>query len=365
MNALHFSAARVSGGNMARGGVRPAYARHSTGHHPGRALSVPLALVALALVAGALALFLAPAAVARAGALAMDADGGGPTDQGVTACEPRTLVVYARSLSVETDQWICGDADAYGGSVRVLGHVGGNVTAFGGSVTIAGVVDGNVTALGGNVNLLPTARVAGDVQVWGGSLHRAPTAIVYGDINSGNRMSAIVGDVWPGLSTEWRFPVLWVLAWALLAAVVVTLFPERTTHVRLVARAATGRSLVVGLLTAVLGTGLAGVLFVTCIGIPLSLLVLGGLLVGWVLGTVAVGLWLGERLVGAVASGRRSPLLAAVVGVTVLSGIESIPCLGSAVALIAGSLGLGAALLSRFGGPRAASSLPAPVPPFC
>lgn len=280
------------------------------------------------------------------------------------ACDDGNRELYGRSLIVEADEWICGDANAYGGSVTVLGHVGGNVAAFGGSVTVAGEVDGNVTAFGGSVSLLSGARVGGDVQTWGGSIHREPQAVVLGNVERGDRMARMIGTRWLGSPHDWTFAWPWLVAWSLLAAIVVTLFPERTARVRVVARHAAVRSAVVGLLTAVLGVALAAVLFATCIGIPISLLVMGGLLAGWVLGTVAVGLWLGEQVVHAVAPREQSPLLKAVVGVALLAGLETIPCLGAAIAVLASSLGLGAALLSRFGAHRSSWHTPIPAPPL-
>jgi hypothetical protein len=109
----------------------------------------------------------------------------------------------------------------------------------------------------------------------------------------------------------------------------------------------------------VLGLGLAGLLFVTCIGIPVSLLVMGTLLAGWVLGSVAAGLWLGEMILRRLALGERSPLLHAVVGMGILAAAEIVPCVGAPLALIAGCVGLGAALISRFGSPRLTLALPA------
>jgi hypothetical protein len=174
--------------------------------------------------------------------------------------------------------------------------------------------------------------------------------MVAGNIESGDHMRDFAGGLWPSDLTGWHFPAFWLLGWTVLAALVATLLPERTARVRQVARAAVGRSLVVGLLTAILGVGLAGLLFATCIGIPFSLLLLLGLTAAWVLGTVAISLWLGERLLGALSLARPSPVLAAVVGAAVLTALESIPCLGAAVMLAASCIGLGAALLSRFGG---------------
>ncbi|HEV7128095.1 MAG TPA: polymer-forming cytoskeletal protein, partial [Ktedonobacterales bacterium] len=271
----------------------------------------------------------------------------------VLACTAGHLEAYAHPLVVGVTQWLCGDADAYGGAITVLGRVSGNVTAFGGGVRISGQVDGNVLAVGGDVVLEPGARVAGDVAAWGGTTHREADVLVDGTIDRGDRAVGALRAKWFGPSGAWSFPWPALLAWSLLAALTITLFPERTARVRVVARRAAVRSLAVGLLTTVLGVILIAVLFASCIGIPISLLVTMALLAGWVLGTVAVSLWLGDTLVGLVAPRMPSRLLRALVGVALLTGLESIPGVGGAIAVLASGIGLGAALLSRFGGRRA------------
>jgi cytoskeletal protein CcmA (bactofilin family) len=352
MSALTSVPSRNSASDAAGGSHRPALP------------AAPLALVeilALTLLGGVLLFVANPPGTAATASL--DVSAAPPFAAPPLGCVSGNLVAFARALVVGADQSICGDVDTYGGSVTVLGRVGGNVTAFGGSVSILGEVDGNVTAFGGSVDLAPGARVAGDVRTWGGGFHRASGAFISGDVERGDRIASAYGAHWLGFSGGWSFPWPWILGWSVLAAVVITLFPERTARVRIVARRAAMRSLVVGLLTALLGIALAGVLFATCIGIPISLLVMAALLAGWVLGTVAVGLWLGERVVHAMAPRAQSPLLPAVVGVALLTGAELIPCVGGAVAVIASSLGLGAALLSRFGAQRSGLPMPLPSPP--
>jgi hypothetical protein len=154
-----------------------------------------------------------------------------------------------------------------------------------------------------------------------------------------------------------------MLAWAVLAAIVVTLAPERTLRVSAVARRAAWRSLAVGVLSVVLGGTLAAVLFATCVGIPVSLLLLGVLLLAWMLGTVALGIWLGDHVVRAIAPNEHSPLLAAVVGAALLAGIETVPWIGGGVSVIAGSVALGAALLGRFGSQRTPTRHALAAPP--
>jgi hypothetical protein len=55
--------------------------------------------------------------------------------------------------------------------------------------------------------------------------------------------------------------------------------------------------------------------------------------------------------------------LAAVVGAVALAAVESVPCVGSVVTVVASSIGLGAALLSRFGGRAPSASFGMAGPP--
>ncbi|HLY32523.1 MAG TPA: hypothetical protein VKQ36_15975, partial [Ktedonobacterales bacterium] len=47
---------------------------------------------------------------------------------------------FGSSIVVTSDEWICGNVDAYGGNVTVLGRVSGDVQAIRGDVTVLGEV---------------------------------------------------------------------------------------------------------------------------------------------------------------------------------------------------------------------------------
>lgn len=304
-------------------------------------------MVSIALIAGILGLWVLPLRIANA-APPLPA----VTVTATTACTSGSVSGYGQDVVVAPEAWVCGDANAYGGGITIEGHVSGNVSAFGGGVIVAGQVDGNVVAVGGNVTLQPGAHVGGDVDSWGGTVRRAAGTFVSGNVDRGQWVTHSLGGPWLGPAHGWVFPWPWILGWSALAAIIVTLFPARTGRVRLMARRAAVRSMSLGLLTAILGLVAAAVLFATCIGIPISLLLLVALAAGWMLGTVAVGLGVGGWMLHAVAPRQQSPVLRAVVGVVVLSGLESIPCAGGVLAVAVSCLGLGATLLSRFGSPR-------------
>ena len=276
----------------------------------------------------------------EAGALA------GATPGPATACTATDRDVYGDSLVVAPNEWICGHANVYGGSATVLGHVGGDVTVVGGSVTIAGEVDGSVTTIGGDVHLVDGATVGGDVKAWGGSVRRDAGVVVRGSVGErdGNHRYMPSGPfaVMRGPEVPWLSVILWALGGALLAR----FFPEQLGQVRVAARRGLGLSLLVGAL-AFLGAVIVGaVLFVTCIGIPLALLLWAATWLAWVVGTIGLGYWLGERVLRRVAPGGASVLIATVLGVTILSAVKAIPCLGGVLGVAINCAGLGAALLT-------------------
>jgi hypothetical protein len=82
----------------------------------------------------------------------------------------------------------------------------------------------------------------------------------------------------------------------------------------------------------------------------LGLLVWLALVAGAVVGWVAAGLWLGQRLLWGLKVRTRSAVGEVVVGVFLLTFLARLPfCIGFLVALVFGSLGLGAVVLTRFG----------------
>lgn len=264
-----------------------------------------------------------------------------------TSCTPGGRLEVGRKLVIGSGEWICGRATAIGGSIEVFGRVGGDVVIVGGDATIAGQVDGNVSAVGGSVSLLEGARVGGTVKAYGGSVQREQNVIVVGGIQPVSTLSALAplrlpfflpgsGPVWPSM-----------LFWALAGFIVARFFREPLLRVERVASVQVVPSLVVGALAIIAAVGCALLLAVTCLGIPLALLLLVAVWVSWVVGTVAVGSWLGGLLVrGAPPAARQMLVLPAMVGVVVLAGVEALPCIGIVVGIVVGCVALGSVVLT-------------------
>lgn len=302
------------------------------------------------------------------------------TPQPVFAQEPGP--VFGQPVHVRSGETFRGDLVAFGGPITIErdGTVDGDVVAFGGPIDIAGHVNGDVVALGGPVDLGAAARVEGNVVLMGGTLSRDPGAVVTGQVTHGfrfgefpnlriplsppgpsftpggdfaaNGRSGIVSFFLTLLGIAFRAAGL-----AAIALLLMIFIPEQTQRVRRLTLNEPIVSIGVGFLTLLVVGLLGGVLFITICGIPVAIVLGLALVVALVYGWIALGLMVGERLLAGLHTQRPLPMVAAVVGVILITLLSVIPCLGWLISLVGGAWGLGAVVLSR-GGTREYPALP-------
>ena len=288
-----------------------------------------------------------------------------------------------------------------GGSITVPEdeHVTGAVVAVAGSITVNGRVNQDVVAVGGDIHLGSKAEVRGDVVVVGGVVERDPGAKVLGKVSE-------VAFAIPGIRirpnwNSWSFPwldsgpwrafrlfasVVRMVLFALLATLILLLAPKAVERVQAAVTTQFWKSAVVGLLAQLFFVPVLVltivVLAVSIIGIPLLVLVPFGIVaffVALLLGLTGAASGLARVIQGR--SFRATPTafgllavgLALIWGITLLGRLVSLgggplAHIGAVVLLTgfiveyaAWTVGLGGALLTRFGrrGP-----LPAAVPPM-
>ncbi len=254
----------------------------------------------------------------------------------------------------------------------------GDVVVLGGALTIGGTVRGSVAVFGGAVTLADGAVVTGDLASFGGALERAPGAVITGEVFDAFRSSRGGGDVIPtpqapqlptapsasgvpSVSDATREPLralgqllgwevrtaAWALLLVLLGLAAVVLAPKAVSRIASQVAGEPILSFGVGLLTLIVAA-LAGVLLLIACGLGLLiwLTTAFALLVGW----IAVGLWVGQRLLRGLKARQPSSLGAVALGVALITVGARLPwCLGFPIAVILGSIGLGAVVLTRFG----------------
>jgi hypothetical protein len=309
-----------------------------------------------------------------------------PTEPEATGREGATPPVSSRT------DWRGRHSDArvhIGGPVTVAENetVDGPVVAIGGSVTVDGDVREDVVAVGGNVKLGPKARVRGDVTTVGGTIQQDPAAEIDGKTNE-------IGFNWHDLHVGrvfWSFPAAgfltfgpWVqlvvslfrmMLFALLAILVFLIAHNPVARIEQAAAVEPWKAGLVGLLTELLflPVFILTIVFlaVSIIGIPLLLFVpplaIVALIAAFVFGFTGVAYRVGRWAQHRFAWAPRSPFVLLLVG---LAGIWALTILGHVVSLggwpiwfvsaallltgflveyVAWTVGLGAAIMTRFG----------------
>jgi len=239
-----------------------------------------------------------------------------------------------------------------------------------------------VAVFGGNITLLEEAVIEGDVVVSGGAIDREEGAVVEGEVISGPggrwEMPFVPGIVTvppvnPVVVQGWRghgiLGVLWailrgvamVVVMAGLAGLVALLWPQPTARVGEACIRAPLVSFGVGLLTVVVVVALLVSICLTVIGVVAGIAAGVAAVFGW----VALGAAIGERLLS---RGTAHPFWTAALGAGLLTLVSAlfdvIPCVGWIAGFLVMCVGLGAAILTRFGTMAYVSAAPArPLPP--
>ena len=271
------------------------------------------------------------------------------------------------------------------------------VVAIGGSVTVLGKVNDDVVAVGGSVHLGPKAVVRGDVTSVGGRIDQSPGATINGGIHEVRigpphvhfNPAGFFGPLaaWNPFTGWFKlFGTLLRLGLVMLLAMLVALVAARPVErIGLRALQEPWLSGFTGLLAQLLFVPVlvltVVILAVSLIGIPLLVLVPFGViafLLAVLIGFTGVALRLGRWAVGP----DRPMFVAMAVGIVLVAVVTlvarvlalvpaplwpitwMIGVLGFLVEYVAWSVGLGAALLSRFGTRGAPCDPPVAPPPI-
>lgn len=263
----------------------------------------------------------------------------------------------------------------------------GDAVAILGSVLVNGIVEGDAVAVGGSVTVGPSGRIDGDGVAIGGGVHREPGAVIRGEsvsVGKGGNWSGYwkddryIGRNLPYLPHRSPFPwglfsrtgrllmwIIWTLVVVLLAALVTLVARRPVETISIKARREAFKMGLIGLIAWLLLGPVMLLFIVTIIGIPVGLIVIPLLFcIALLVGYTAVGLAVGERFIG---GNGKSPYASVMLGIVMLqainiiAGIVRLPgswlgvlgwiiaAIGFAVIFVAATVGLGAAIMTRFG----------------
>lgn len=235
-----------------------------------------------------------------------------------------------------------------GGPVRIEGSTSAPVVVLRGSVWIDGSARDDVISVGGDIHLRDGSEARGNVVSLGGQVLRDDGARVFGSvIGSGSPLPAAPAQA--GLLdlfvSRLRLASLAMTALLLLGLAVWAVLPWPALVTTATARRFRLRSAILGVGTLLCAPLIVVPLAVSLAGLPLAVLLTLGLGALWLIGVVSSAVRLGHRLL--TLGGRPHSLLSAtLVGLVCLGLLPALPIFGSLALLLAGCVGLGAALVA-------------------
>lgn len=288
---------------------------------------------------------------------------------------PSGKLVLGGTYTLQSGETLYEDLVVLGGYVRLEADsvVNGDVAIMGGTLFAAGIINGDLITAGGAIYLQDSATVKGDFTSLGAQVERNQGAEILGEIFSEQDVPvSILPDTWQstrimpyGIHSSFSLGwfILRIVLWGLLAMLIVMFLPD---HAERVTKAVRSQPLIatgLGIATVLILPILLVILAITICLLPVSLIGFLGLVVAWAFGVIALGLEVGRRF-GRILNQNWQPALAAGVGTFLLAlaldGFNAIvPCLGWLPQFLAGALGLGAVMLTRFGTQEYSSDQPA------
>ena len=284
-------------------------------------------------------------------------------------------IVFGDNFTLKSGEKLNGDLVVFGGNVTVEedANLNGNLVVFGGTISSNGNLNGDVVVFGGQIALDENAVVAGDVVTIGGQLTQAEGAKIKGEVvkNVSPDIQIPSGRIPPDVtppSVNFDFNPFWTVAGifyravilAALAMLVVVFLKPQMENVSQAIVSQPVMSGGVGLLTVFGGpisiVVVALVMIITLILIPVAAVVvfLGVLAIAlaWLFGMIALGNEVGERFTQSI-NQSWAPAFTAGFGTFLLmlvgGAIGEIPCIGWLFVALIGFVGVGAAVLTRFG----------------
>ena len=264
-------------------------------------------------------------------------------------------VTISDSVHVAEDQVHEGDICAVMGDVQIEGRVNGDTVVVLGDLDLSGTVKGDVVSILSHPKIASTARIGGDLVNVGwsfdGNLDRHQ---VGGEVVNVNFLSLIpLSGKGGGLSGLFRIlfiiKLMWLAAMFLIVLLITALVPRRLATISTAFPQRWGHAILAGLL-AYTSLAIAVILLAaTIIGIPLAgALYCAFLVVKW-LGLASI-LFLIGHTAGRNLFGRDLPHIASVLGgFAVYAVVCLVPFFGLTFALAVNVMGVGIAILTRFG----------------
>lgn len=249
---------------------------------------------------------------------------------------PRTYEIQDNLIlvgnEVEFSGKVLGDLIVLSGKFNFKGEVLGNVYAVSGETKIDGKISGDVFLASASSDLGQNTVISRNLYLYTSNLTRSPKSQIVGK------------DVVKKIQNEKKEPRKIIISWLisvlgllLVGIILWKIFPQDAQKTFEIIKQKPFKTLLWGILTSILAPILAVIFFLTLVGIPLSVIILGFYFFAIYISSLIVALYLSIVLLPK----RENPLPGAALFLIILTLLYKIPFLGGLFLLITIWLGMG------------------------
>ncbi len=269
-----------------------------------------------------------------------------------------TLAAMGYTIKVEPSATIKEDIFCIGKNIISEGHIEGDVQVVAKNATLGGDIKGDVSIIAEDIVILPGTVIGGNMNYTAPKeILLSPSIILHGDLTRTIEPPVPLRIVHSNLIIHFAF----AMAALLTGLVFGSLFPHYTGRAVQLLQNTQGRCILTGFVALFLIPISAFFLFITLIGLPLSILIFLFYFISLYLSKIIVGFWLGLMILRHKGIERRNGLLTLALGLLIIYALTAITIIGMAIHTLIAILGLGAMILALFKKPTSIDQTSKPI----
>lgn len=264
-----------------------------------------------------------------------------------------SVSVAGGAVTIPENARVAGNLTTLAGTMSLMAPVDGNLTAGVSSITAGGIIGGDALMATENVNLLKDAAIAGSATIYTNAQMPIDEGKISGELSIKDLPSKPTVD--DGMRETAKntardffvfFRILSFMSALLIGLVIIHFFPRFSRNITRTLEEQPWKSVGVGFILAVISPFIVIALFITLIGIPISLMYIFLLAFAMYISQIFIAFWIGQYAARTMGRSVNDGWLF-LIGLVIFSLLKLIPVAGWILNLAATLAGLGAIIITK------------------
>lgn len=264
-----------------------------------------------------------------------------------------SVSVAGGAVTIPENARVAGNLTAVAGTISLMAPIDGNLTAGVSNITAGGVIGGDALVATENINFLKDAAIAGSATIYTNATMPIDESKITGELSVKDlpQKPSVNADMRESTKNAAQdiFVFLKILSFMsalLIGLVTIHFFPRYSRQITRTLEEQPWKSLGVGFILAIISPFIVIALFITLIGIPISLLYIFLLAFSVYFAQIFIAFWIGQYVARKMNRTMNDGWLF-LIGLVIFSLLKLIPVAGWIINPVATLAGLGAIIITK------------------